>query len=217
MRRERLRDTDFYMITDAALTRRGTEDDVRRAVEAGCRIVQYRVKDLDTRSMVEEARALRGVCMDRALFLVNDRVDVALAVDADGVHIGQDDMPFHIARRLLGPERIIGLTVHDVPEALEAERLGADYLGLSPIFPTGTKADAGAACGTAMIERVRAASSLPIVAVGGITLDNVGDVIRAGAESASAISAVLCAEDAGAETGRFIAAIRAGEGNFYNE
>ncbi len=199
---------DFYLVTDSRLSRRGALHDVAEAVAAGCRIVQYREKDTPTRDMVEEARRIAAICRGKAVFLVNDRVDVALACGADGVHVGQDDMPFEDARRLLGPDRIIGLTTHDIDESIEAEALGADYIGLSPIFATGTKKDAGAACGLSMIERVRAWVSLPIVAIGGIGRGNVADVIRAGADMAVAISAVVCAEDVRRETAAFIETIR---------
>jgi len=187
--------------------------DVREAVAAGCRIIQYREKEKSTREMVEEARRIRDICSGRAVFLVNDRIDVALAVDADGVHIGQEDMPFGDARRLLGEGKIIGLTTHDVEESREAERLGADYIGLSPIYVTGTKKDAGAACGIGMIGRVRASVGLPIVAIGGINRGNVEEVIRAGADGLVAISAVVCAEDVRRETEEFIRVIREAKGH----
>ena len=198
--KEKLKTIDYYLVTDSRLSRHGSLHDVREAVRAGCSIVQYREKDRDTRTMVEEASAMLELCRGRAIFIVNDRIDVALAVDADGVHIGQDDMPFAIARRLLGPDKIIGLTVHDVEEAEEAERLGADYIGLSPIFSTGTKHDAGAPCGIPMVKLVREQVRLPIVAIGGITRENIAGVISAGADSAAAISAVVCAEDVYRET-----------------
>ena len=203
---------DFYLVTDSGLSRRGTAHDVAAALDAGCAVVQYREKAKGTRAMVEEARRLRALCAGRALFLVNDRVDVALAADADGVHIGQDDMALADARRLLGPERIIGLTVHTVAEALDAGRTGADYIGLSPIFPTGTKADAGDACGVGMIAEVRRAVRLPIVVIGGITKANAAKTVRAGADGVVAISAVVCAEDAAAEVRAFREIIRAAKG-----
>lgn len=208
MKRADLASIDFYLVTDSGLSKRGTESDVREAVRAGCRIVQYREKEKCTRDMVDEAQSLRELCRGRAFFIVNDRIDVALAVDADGVHVGQDDMPFALARDLLGPDRIIGLTTHDVRESVEAERLGADYIGLSPIFPTGTKKDAGEACGLAMIAEVRNHVAIPIVAIGGIGKDNVADVIRAGADAAVAISAVVRSDDVFAETTAFIDMIR---------
>ena len=104
-------------------------------------------------------------------------------------------MPFTTARKLLGPEKIIGLTVHNVDEAVEAEKLGADYIGLSPVFATGTKQDAGSPCGVSMVREVRERVQLPVVGIGGINRENLGEVIRAGADSAAAISAVVCAAD----------------------
>lgn len=208
MKKPDLAGIDFYLVTDSGLSLRGTVHDVGEALRAGCKIVQYREKAKSTRDMIREAEELRDLCRGRAVFLVNDRVDVALAVDADGVHVGQEDMPFTMARRLLGPEKIIGLTTHDVVESLEAERLGADYIGLSPIFATSTKKDAGAACGLAMIGEVRRAVAIPIVAIGGIGRGNVEGVIAAGADSAVAISAVLRAESVHDETRAFIEIIR---------
>ena len=194
----------YYLVTDSGLSRHGSRYDVEAAIGAGCRIVQYREKAKSTREMVAEARELANICRGRAIFLVNDRIDVALAANADGVHIGQDDMPYAEARRLLGHDRIIGLTTHSVEESLDAERLGADYIGLSPIFATTTKADAGAGCGLDMVRRVRMATGLPIVAIGGISLHNAGSVIEAGADSVAAISAVVCAEDPAAQAGLFV-------------
>ena len=186
---------DFYLVTDSTLSRHGTIHDVEMALKAGCGIVQYREKTKSTRRMIEEARAIQALCKGRAVFLVNDRIDVALAVDADGVHIGQDDMPIDDARRLLGRDKLIGLTVHDDEEARQAQLHDANYVGLSPIFATSTKGDAGTACGVEMLKRVRRAITIPIVAIGGITSDTVADVIRAGADMVVAISAVLCADD----------------------
>lgn len=202
-------DMDFYLVTDSRLTRRGVREDTALAVAAGCRIVQYRVKDTPTRAMVEEARALADICRGRALMLVNDRVDVALAAGADGVHIGQDDMAYADARRILGPNAVIGVTVHDPDEAAGATRAGADYLGLSPIFDTGTKADAGRGIGVDAIPAVRAVTSLPIVGIGGITLANTAAVISAGANSVAAISAVVAADDPGEVVREFIEVVRA--------
>jgi len=212
LKSDRLNEIDFYLVTDSGLSRKGTRDDVEQALRAGCKIVQYREKHKSTKEMVEEANRIKNLCENRAVFLVNDRVDVALAVNADGVHIGQDDMPFECARTLLGGEKIIGLTVHDLEESLKAEKWGADYIAVSPVFETGTKKDAGAACGTAMITRVREHVRLPIVAIGGITRGNVADVIRAGANAAVAISAVVCAENVYEETTDFITLIRRAKG-----
>lgn len=208
MKKRLLREIDFYLITDSGLSKKGILNDVERALDAGCKIVQYREKNKSTAEIIEEAAAIKKLCGNRAIFLVNDRIDVALAVNADGVHIGQDDMPFEIARKLLGAKKIIGLTVHNVKEAVDAENKGAEYIGLSPIFNTSTKKDAGKSCGVSMIEAVRKNVKLPIVAVGGINKENVSDVIQAGADAAVAISAVVWAEDVYKETKDFINIIK---------
>lgn len=198
--RERLR--GYYLVTDAGLSRAGSARDVATAAAAGVEVIQYRAKEGSTLALYEEARALRALARP-ALFLVNDRVDIALAVQADGVHVGQDDLPCPVTRALLGPDRIVGVTVHDVEEARRAEREGADYVGVSPVFGTRTKADAGAPGGLALVRAVRAAVSLPVVAIGGIDLANAPGVIAAGADAVCAISAVVCAADPAAEIRRF--------------
>jgi thiamine-phosphate pyrophosphorylase len=134
---------------------------------------------------------------------VNDRIDIALAVGAGGVHIGGEDMPYREARRLLGKDRIIGVTVHNAEEAREAEAWGADYLGVSPVFATGTKADAGAPCGTGTLAAIRRSCRVPLVAIGGIDLSNADDVIAAGADMVCAISAVVTKPDVEAEIIKF--------------
>ena len=191
----RLGNIDFYMVTDSNLTKNGIVSDVENALKAGCRIVQYREKNKSTSEMIEEALKLKKICYGKAIFLINDRVDVSLAVDADGVHIGQKDMHFEIVRKLLDREKIIGLTVHNLKEAYEAERLGLDYIGLAPIFETDTKENSQAPIGVEMIKKIRDKVSLPIVAVGGIDKQNVKDVIRAGADSVVSIKSVLNSND----------------------
>ncbi len=192
----------YYFITDSRLSRGGTIRDVRAALRAGVQVIQYRDKDASTRALYDEARRLQALCKS-ATFLINDRVDIALAVGADGVHLGTSDMPYKIARRLLGRKRIIGLTVHNLKEALVAQRLGADYIGLSPIFSTMTKRDAGLPCGCATLCKIRKKISIPIVAIGGITYANAPQVIAAGADCLCAISAVLTSRNVGAEIKRF--------------
>ncbi|HID71688.1 MAG TPA: thiamine phosphate synthase [Thermoplasmata archaeon] len=208
MNKKELKNIDFYFINDSRLTKKGNRSDVENALRAGCKIIQYREKNKCTKDMVEEAEELRRLCENRAFFLVNDRVDVALAVDAHGVHLGQDDMPFKIARKLLGEEKIIGLTVHNLEEARAAEEMGADYVGLSPIFPTKTKEDAGQAQGLELVRRVCPQISIPVVAIGGITKENVKSVIEAGADGVAAISAVVCAKDVYKEVSDFIKIIK---------
>jgi thiamine-phosphate pyrophosphorylase len=184
----------YYFITDTGLSRAGNVSDVKNALVAGIKIVQYRAKEAGTRVMLAEALELKRLCRG-ALFLVNDRVDVALAVDADGVHLGQEDLPYDTARRLLGPEKIIGITVSSLDEALAAARRGADYLGVSPIFFTRTKPDAGTPTGLTLLREIRAAVDLPLAAIGGITPENAPEVIDAGADMLCAISQVVTHPD----------------------
>lgn len=192
----------YYFITDAGLSRAGNAADVLAACAAGVKAVQYREKCADTRDIYEEARRLKALCRG-ALFLINDRVDLALAVDGDGVHLGQQDLPYTIARKIMGPGKIIGITVSSLVEALDASRQGADYLGVSPIFPTATKADAGTPGGLDLIREIRKRVSLPLIAIGGITLANAPEVIQAGADGLCAISAVVTKPDVRAEIAKF--------------
>jgi thiamine-phosphate pyrophosphorylase len=192
----------YYFITDSKLSRAGNVSDVQQAVSCGVRAVQYRNKNAETRQMYQEAMLLRDMCRD-SLFIINDRIDIALAVKADGVHLGQSDMPCQTARRLLGPNKIIGITVHNLEEAMEAENIGADYLGVSPIFKTTTKIDAGDAAGIQLIEEIRSNASIPIIAIGGINHGNAKEVIRAGADGLCAISCVVAKDDVGREIRKF--------------
>lgn len=194
----------YYFITDPALSVSGVESDVRQAITAGVSVIQYRNKVADTRSLYEEARLIKNICSGGPAWLViNDRIDIALAVNADGVHLGQGDLPYQEARRLLGRNKIIGITVHTVEEAMAAESLGADYLGVSPIFPTTTKLDAGGRCGVDGLRSIRQTCRIPIVAIGGINLSNVGAVIEAGADMVCAISAVVTKIEVATEIRKF--------------
>ena len=187
----------YYFITDARLSRAGNRADVLAAVAAGVRVIQYREKEAEAEAVRAEARELRRLCR-QCLFLINDHVEVALNVAADGVHLGQEDMSLPEARRLLGPGKIIGVTVNTVDQALEAARQGADYLGVSPIFATRTKPDAGEPAGLALLREIRRRVRLPLVAIGGITLENAPAVIAAGADGLCAISAVVTQPDVAA-------------------
>jgi thiamine-phosphate pyrophosphorylase len=152
--------------------------------------------------MYLEALELRRLSQG-ATFLINDRLDIALAVEADGVHLGQKDMPYGLARRILGKKKIIGLTVHNLKEAQEAEKVGADYIGVSPVFPTNTKGDAGRAVGIELIAKIKRRVALPLVAIGGINLSNARKVICAGADGLCAISAVLTKKNVRAEIEKY--------------
>lgn len=205
---KKLNDLDFYLVTYSSVSRKGTFSDVKNAVDAGCKIVQYREKNKSAREMIKEAKKLKQICEGKAIFLVNDRVDVALAVGADGVHIGQNDISVEDARRLTGPDKIVGLTVHNVKEAIQAEKMGADYVGLAPIYNTDTKEDSGIPCGPETIAQVRKNINLPIVAVGGVNKNNVKEVISKGADSVVSVSAVLSSDDVKKEIGDFIKIIK---------
>jgi thiamine-phosphate pyrophosphorylase len=184
----------YYFITDAALSLAGNLSDVKSAVSARVEVVQYRDKRKTTPELLREASALREICK-HTTFLINDRVDIALAIEADGVHLGQDDLPYPLARKLLGKRKIIGLTVHNLEQAALAQTLGADYIAVSPIFATTTKPDAGRPVGIALLEEIRKRVRLPIVAVGGINLKNLSSVVAAGADAVSAISDVVTKSD----------------------
>ena len=189
-------DYSLYLVTDRSLARgRASSDVVREAVAGGVTCVQLREKNCGTREFMEEARAVRAAT--RALgvpLIVNDRVDVALAVGADGVHLGQQDMAIADARRLGPPGWIIGVSAETVADAVRAEKEGADYIGVSPVFATPTKTDAAPPLGLSGLRHMRAATKIPLVAIGGIHAGNARDVIRAGADGLAVVSAIVAAD-----------------------
>jgi len=190
-----------YVITDAVLRPdRSHVEIARAAVQGGSRVIQLRDKEASDSELIPIAREIRRITAEAgAIFIVNDRIEVALASDADGLHIGQEDMPVADARKRW-PERLLGVSVGSPEEAVTAERDGADHLGVGPIYSTSTKLDAGAATGLELIGRIRQVCRLPMVAIGGIGLSNIAEVARAGAESATMISAIVCADDMVAAT-----------------
>jgi thiamine-phosphate pyrophosphorylase len=199
-RRARATEYGLYVVTDEGLSKGlGHTEIAERAVEGGADVIQLRDKRMEGRALMEHARAIRRLTKRAGrLFIVNDRVDVALASGADGVHLGQEDIPLRDARAIAPEGFIIGVTVHDVAEAEEAERGGADYIGLSPIFLTGSKSDAGAACGLGTLREVKARILIPVVAIGGIGPSNAREVLEAGADGLAVISAVVSQEDVSA-------------------
>lgn len=207
----RLYDIDFYFVTDSKFSKNGIFSDVENALKAGCKIVQYREKKKDTKTMINESRRIKRICNNKAFFLVNDRVDVALASNADGVHIGQEDIPYEFARKLLGKNRIIGLTVHNLDEAIQAEKLGVDYIGVGPIFETDTKEDIQKPCGVEMINIIRKEVNIPIVAVGGINKNNLKEILDAGADFIVSINPVVSSDDVYSEVVNFIKIIKEGK------
>ena len=190
-------DWRVYVIADASRARgRSHLEIAEAAIRGGATAIQLRMKDEPARLMVRTARWLATLCQTAGVtFIVNDRVDVAMIVGADGVHIGQDDLPAEDVRRLMGRGALLGVSAATVQEARAAERAGADYVGVGAIYATGTKADAGAPVGLARIRQLRRAVGLPLVAIGGITVDNAAQVIAAGAQGVAVITAVTLAED----------------------
>jgi thiamine-phosphate pyrophosphorylase len=190
-------DYSLYLVTDAGLSKgRSHRQIVEAAIRGGVTAVQYRDKSASTRRMIEEAAEICGICRQAGVsFIVNDRVDVALAVDADGVHVGQDDMPASILRNLIGPGKIIGVSAGSVEEAVRAFEGGADYVGASPVFSTPTKPDAPPPVGQGGLRDICAAIPIPVVAIGGMNMDNAADMIRCGAAGIAVVSAIVSAED----------------------
>jgi len=188
---------DLYVITDEGLAGGLPHSEIaRRAVLGGADAIQLRDKTLPPRDMVRVGREIREITRSAgAFFIVNDRLDIALACGADGIHLGQDDMMCCTARQLSPAGFIIGASVGSVDEALDAERQGADYVAVSPVFSTGSKANAGPGYGLATVGEIRAAVSIPVIAIGGIGPANAADVIGAGADGIAVISAVVSQPD----------------------
>jgi thiamine-phosphate pyrophosphorylase len=177
-------------ITDQSIAQLSFEDMTLRALQAGIGWLQYRDKESSRRLIYEEAVKLRKITRNfKAVLIVNDHADIAYAVDADGVHLGQDDLPLLEARKIM-KQKIIGISTHSMEQAREAEKGGADYIGFGPIFPTATK-DAGTPKGLDMLSEIRRAITIPVVAIGGITCGNVRSVLEAGADAVAVASALL--------------------------
>lgn len=186
-----------YLVTDrASLSGKTLEDVVLLAVKGGAAMVQLREKNISTRIFIEEARRIRKILAPyRVPLIINDRVDVALAAGADGVHIGQEDMPYPLARKLMGPGAIIGLSVETPDQVEAAEDMDVAYLGVSAIFATPTKTDTRHHWGIDGLRKVRAMSRHPLVAIGGINAANAAEVMQAGADSLAVVSAICSATD----------------------
>ncbi len=197
------------VITDAKLASgRGHVAIAQAALAGGADMIQLRDKAGDLRELLPQARAIQALCRSQgAIFIVNDRLDLALAAGADGVHLGQDDLPAATARHLLGPERILGVSTHTLEQAEAAEKLGADYIGFGPMFATGTKDTGYSPRGLEALRGVQTGVRLPILAIGGITLETVADVIIAGATAPAVISAIAAAPDIAAAAAAFRARV----------
>lgn len=179
----------------------------KKVLSGGALILQLRGKGLSSRELLEQAREIRELTKAAgAIFIVNDRADIALLSGADGVHLGQDDLPIDEARKILGKGKMIGISTHSLEQALKAEQEGADYIGFGPVFDTKTKADAEQAKGLKALREIKQRVSIPVIAIGGINLENMGEVIDAGPDGAAVISAIIKAENIEDATRRFVEA-----------
>lgn len=185
----------LYLVTDRGLSLgRDIEWVVSEAVKGGVSIVQLREKDIDTREFVDLGKRLKALLAPLGVpLIINDRVDVALAVDADGVHIGQSDMPYEIARKLLGPDKIIGLSAENMDDILEANKLDVDYVAISPVYSTTTKTDTAAPFGLDGVEKAVKLSVHPTVCIGGMNEKTVADVMARGTDGVAVVSAIVSA------------------------
>ena len=200
----------LHVITDVVLQDRFSHVVLAQmAVAGGADTVQFRQKEGSTRALIETAIAVKNACGDVPL-IVNDRVDVAIAAEADGVHLGQDDFPIKQARDLLGEDAVIGGTAKTISQARQCIEQGADYIGFGPIYTTGSKADAGMVKGLEGLREMVSGVHIPIIAIGGIAIENIGEVIRAGAHGIAVISAVCCQPDPSEATRRLMDQIRMG-------
>jgi len=190
-------DYSLYLVTDRKLAKHGDVSSVvNAALDGGTSVVQLRDKDASTREMIELGQKLRTVTERKGVpLLVNDRVDVALAIKADGVHVGQDDMPVGMVRKLVGADMIIGMSAGTVEEAVQAESDGADYLGVGAVYATSSKSDAGDPIGTQALKAIVDSVSIPVVAIGGINGKNAHECITQGAAGVAVISAIVSADD----------------------
>lgn len=186
-----------YLVTDRGLCRkRSLQDIVLQAVQGGAAYVQLRDKDLSTRDFVEEAIAVKKLLLPfHVPLIINDRLDVALACGADGVHIGQEDMPYATARKLMGEKAIIGLSVETWADVEASQNLDVDYIGVSPVFATPTKTDTKEPWGLEGLRKIKSFSRHPLVAIGGINESNARTVVKAGADCLAVVSAVCSADD----------------------
>ena len=186
------KDLLLYAVTDRHwLNGRTLVDVVKESLDGGVTMIQLREKSLDEGKFLEEAKELQALCRERHVpFIVNDNVDIAKAMDADGVHVGQDDMAALDARAKLGPDKLIGVSAHTVEEALLAEKQGADYLGVGAVFPTSSKSDVGE-MSYETLKAICKAVSIPVVAIGGICLDNIGRLAGSHAAGAAIVSGIF--------------------------
>ncbi len=188
----KLKNFGLYFITDSTLTRKNVIEDATSAIKAGVKIIQYREKNSPTKKMLKEALQIKKLCSKNdVLFIINDRIDIALRVDADGVHLGEEDISYDYARKLLGKNKIIGLSAHSVKDALQNEKIGADNTSIGPIYHTSTKKNGHKPVGLDPIKQLKNKLKIPFVAIGGINKGNIDEVLEAGARNIAIISAIV--------------------------
>ncbi|HJJ54855.1 MAG TPA: thiamine phosphate synthase [Methanocorpusculum sp.] len=187
----------LYVVTDAALSWGKTHVEIARfAVDGGASVIQLRDKTGSSAQLYEEACAIRDICRGKAVFIVNDRIDIALASGADGVHLGQSDLPLSVARNLCGPDFIIGISVGSMKEADAAVAAGASYVAVSPVYSTASKPDAGPGHGLSLVSAIHAHyPDVPLVGIGGLSLQNSREAVFAGLDAVAVISAVVSQPD----------------------
>lgn len=196
MKATRFPDFTLYLVTDRRLVGdRPLTGVIQQAVAGGVTMVQLREKECSSREFLELALALKKELPPDIPLIINDRLDVALAAEADGLHLGQSDLPPEVARRYLGPGAIIGLSVEKPEQLTQSEKAPVDYLAISPVFPTPTKTDTGPAWGLEGLTLARKQTRRPLVAIGGINETNVAEVIKAGADGVAVVSAICAAPD----------------------
>lgn len=197
-------DYSLYVIANQDLQKNRTIIEViEEIIQGGATIIQLREKNLPTRTFFKDAQTVRKITKKAGIpLIINDRLDVALAVNADGVHLGEEDLPLKYARKI-APHFIIGYSTDSIDQAREAEKDGANYLGVGSVFPTKTKIDAGMAIGTQKLEEIKRAVSIPVIAIGGITLENLPKVIQSGVDGVAVISAIISAESPFEATKKF--------------
>ncbi|NLI93890.1 MAG: thiamine phosphate synthase [Peptococcaceae bacterium] len=189
-------DYSLYLVTDRSyIGKRTLADCVKEAIKGGASLVQLREKTASSREFYELALQLKEITGAFSVpFIINDRLDIALAVDADGLHLGQDDLPIKIAREYFGKNKVIGISVSNVQEAIQAQEEGADYLGAGAIYATGTKLDADLVS-LAELKKIKEAVSIPVVAIGGIKKENAASIMATGIDGISVVSAILAEDD----------------------
>jgi len=206
-------DYSLYLVTDRPLCLgKDLVDVVKAAVAGGVTMIQLREKDASTREFLAVGLKIKKILAGTDVpLIVNDRVDIALALEAEGVHLGNHDMPYEKARKILGEDRIIGFSAESVEDAVHASRLGVDYIGVSPVYTTPTKPELETGLGLEGLREIRSVTRLPLVAIGGMNASNCREAIESGADGVAVVSAVCSATDPGRAARALISEIRAGE------